>query len=46
MIVEWYAFGLDKFFMFLFAVSSALAIVLAIMFGKDERGSRKYIAMN
>ncbi len=44
--MEWYAFGLDKFFMFLFAVSSALAIVLAAMFGKDERGPRKYIEMN
>ena len=44
--MEWYAFGLDKFFMFLFAISSALAIVLAIMFGKDERGSRKYIETN
>ena len=44
--MEWYTFGLDKFFMFLFAVSSALAIVLAVMFGKDERGPRKYIEMN
>ena len=44
--MEWYAFGLDKFFMFLFAVSSALAIVLAVMFGKDERGPKKYIEMN
>ena len=44
--MEWYTFGLDKFFMFLFAVSSALAIVLAVMFGKDERGPKKYIEMN
>jgi len=44
--MEWYTFGLDKFFMFPFAVSSALAIVLAAMFGKDERGPRKYIEMN
>ena len=44
--MEWHAFGLDKFFMFLFAVSSALAIVLAIMFGKDEREPKKYIEMN
>ena len=44
--MEWYAFGLDKFFIFLFAVSSALAIVLAIMFGKDEREPKKYIEMN
>ena len=44
--MEWYTFGLDKFFMFLFAVSSALAIVLAIMFGKDEREPKKYIEMN
>ena len=44
--MEWYAFGLNKFFMFLFVVSSVLAIVLAVMFGKDERGPRKYIEMN
>ena len=44
--MEWYTFGLDKFFMFLFAVSSALAIVLAVMFGKDEREPKKYIEMN
>ena len=46
MIMEWYAFGLDKFFMFQFAVSSALAIILVVMFGKDERGLRKYIEMS
>jgi len=44
--MEWHTFGLDKFFMFLFVVSSVLAIVLAVMFGKDERGPRKYIEMN
>jgi hypothetical protein len=46
MTVEWYTFGLDKFFMFLFAVSSGLAIVLFVMFGEDERGPRKYIDMS
>ena len=46
MIMEWYTFGLDRIFMFLFAVSSGLAIVLAVMFGKDERGPKKYIEMN
>ena len=46
--MEWYTFGLDKFFMFLFAASSGLAIILTIMFGKSriERGPRKYIEMN
>ena len=44
--MEWYTFGLKKFFMFLFAVSSGLAIVLFVMFGKDERGPKKYIEMN
>ena len=29
--------------MFLLAVSSALVIVLAVMFGKGEKGPRKYI---
>ena len=42
--MEWYAFGLDR--MFLFAISSGLAIVLAVMFGKDERGPKKYIEMS
>ena len=46
MIMEWYTFGLDRILMFLFAVSSALVIVLAVMFGKDERGPKKYIQMN
>ena len=44
--MEWYTFGLDRILMFLFAVSSALVIVLAVMFGKDERGLKKYIEMN
>ena len=44
--MEWYAFGLDRILMFLFAVSSALVIVLAVMFGKDEKGPKKYIKMN
>ena len=43
--MELYTFGLDRIFMFLFAVSSGLAIVLAVMFGKDERGPKKYIEM-
>ena len=44
--MEGHTFGLDKFFMFLFAVSSGLAIVLAVIFGKDERGLKKYIEMS
>ena len=44
--MEWYTFGLDRILMFLFAVSSGLAIVLAVMFGKDERGPKKYIEMS
>tara|TARA_B100002003_G_scaffold202107_1_gene194152 strand:+ start:174 stop:308 length:135 start_codon:yes stop_codon:yes gene_type:complete len=44
--MEWYTFGLDKMLMFIFAVSLALAIVLAVMFGMDERGLRKYIEMS
>ena len=46
--MEWYTFGLDRILMFLFAVSSALVIVLTVMFGKSviERGPRKYIGMN
>ena len=36
--MEWYAFELDRILMFLLAFSSALVIVLAVMFGKDERG--------
>ena len=32
--------------MFLLVVSSALVIVLAVMFGKDEKGPKKYIEMN
>ena len=44
--MEWYTFGLDRILMFLLAVSSALGIVLAVMFGKDERGPKKYIQMN
>ena len=46
MVMEWYTFGLDKLLMFVFAVSSALVIILAVMFGKDEKGPRKYIEMN
>ena len=44
--MEWYTFGLDRVLMVSFAVSSALVIVLAVMFGKDERGPDKYIEMN
>ena len=44
--MEWYTFGLDRFLMFIFAVSSALVIILAVMFGKDEKGPRKYIEMS
>ena len=44
--MEWYTFGLDRILMFLLAVSSALVIVLAVMFGKDEKGPRKYIEMS
>ena len=44
--MEWYTFGLDRILMFLFAVSSALVIVLAVMFGKDEKRPRKYIEMS
>ena len=44
--MEWYAFGLDRILMFLLAFSSALVIVLTAMFGKDERGPKKYIEMN
>jgi hypothetical protein len=44
--MEWYIFGLDRIMMFLFAFTSALGIVLAVMFGKDERGPKKYIKMN
>jgi hypothetical protein len=48
MIIEWCAFGLDRLFMFLFAVSSGLAIVLTVMFSKSaiERGIKKYINMD
>ena len=44
--MEWYTFGLDRILMFLLAVSSALGIVLAVMFKKDERGPRKYVEMS
>ena len=44
--MEWYTFGLDRILMFLLALSSALVIVLAVLFGKDERGPKKYIGMN
>jgi hypothetical protein len=46
--MEWYAFGLDKIMMFLFAFSCAGGIVLAVMFSKSlvERGPRKYIKMS
>jgi hypothetical protein len=44
--MEWYTFGLDRIMMFLFAFFSALVIVIAVMFGKDERGPKKYIEMN
>ena len=44
--MKWYSFGLDRILMFLLAFSSALGIVFAVMFGKDERGPKKYIEMN
>ena len=44
--MEWNTFGLDRILMFLLAFSSALGIVFAVMFGKDERGPKKYIEMN
>ena len=44
--MEWYTFGLDRLLMFILAFSSALVIILAVMFGKDERGPKKYIEMN
>ena len=44
--MEWYTFGLDIILMFLLAFSSALVIILAVMFGKDERGPKKYIEMS
>ena len=44
--MEWYSFGLDRILIFLLAFSSALGIVFAVMFGKDERGPKKYIEMN
>jgi len=43
--MEWCTFELDRILMFLLAFSSALVIVLAVMFGKDERGPTKYIEM-
>ena len=45
--MEWYTFGLDRLFMFLFAVLSGLVIVLTVMFRKSviERGPKKYIKM-
>ncbi len=44
----WYTFGLDKMLMFIFATSSAVVIVLTIMFLKSviEKGPKKYIEMN
>ena len=44
--MEWYTFGLDRVFMFLFSVFPGLAIVLTVMFGKDAKGLRKYIEMS
>ena len=44
--MEWYSFGLDRILMFLLAFCSALVVALAVMFGKDERGPKKYIEMN
>ena len=44
--MEWYTFRLDRILMFLLAFYSALGIVFAVMFGKDERGPKKYIEMN
>jgi hypothetical protein len=41
--MEWYTFGLDRVMMLLFAFSSALVIVIAVMFGKDERGRRNIL---
>ncbi len=47
-VMEWYTFGLDKMLMFIFAASSALAIVLTVMFLKSviEKGPKKYVEMN
>ena len=44
--MEWYTFRLDRILIFPLAFSSALGIVFAVMFGKDERGPKKYIEMN
>jgi hypothetical protein len=44
--MEWFTFGQDRIMMFLFAFSSALVIVIAVMFRKDERSPKKYIEMN
>ncbi|GEM_PF-1448455 len=46
--MEWYTFGLDKMLMFIFATSSAMVIVLTVMFLKSviEKGPKKYIEMN
>ena len=44
--MEWYTFELGRILMFLLAFFSALVIVLAVMFGTDERGLKKYIEMN
>jgi hypothetical protein len=32
--------------LFLFAFAVALVVILAVMFGKDERGPKRYIEMN
>ena len=47
-IMEWYTFGLDKLLMFIFATSSAMGIVLTVMFLKSviEKGPKKYVEMN
>ena len=47
-VMEWYTFGLDKMLMFIFATSSAMVIVLTVMFLKSviEKGPKKYVEMN
>ena len=44
--MDWYTFGLDRIMMFLFAFAAALVVILTVMFGKDERGPKRYIEMN
>jgi len=44
--MEWYTFGLDRIMMFLCAFAVALVVILTVMFGKDERGPKRYVEMN